>query len=79
MVLWSLRRGEEAIVSDLSPELCPEHRRRFIELGFREGERVHCLQTTPFGGPKVFGVVDTVYSVDFEDARHVRVRPVSPF
>ncbi len=48
---------------------------RLMELGFHPGERVSCLQAPAMGAPRVYRVANTVYSLDDDVARHVRVRP----
>jgi Fe2+ transport system protein FeoA len=71
--LWSLQENQEALVKAFCPALPFPHRERFIELGFREGEAVKCVKSTPFGAPRVFEVCDTVFSVSKEDAKRIFV------
>ena len=69
--LWNLRENEEALVKDFCPTLLSEHRNRFIELGFREGEYVKCIKTPPFGAPHVYVVSNAVFSISKEDAKKI--------
>jgi Fe2+ transport system protein FeoA len=69
--LWNLRENQEALVKDFCPSLLTQHRNRFIELGFREGESVKCIKTPPFGAPHVFEVSNTVFSISREDASKI--------
>ena len=73
--LWSLAKGECAAIDGFDDELIEAYRVRLMELGFHPGERVSCLQAPAMGAPRVYRVANTVYSLDDDVARHVRVRP----
>lgn len=47
--------------------------RRLGELGFREGARVRFLRRAPFGGPHVYEVCGSVFSVEARLVSHIDV------
>lgn len=61
--LWDMKENEKAFIGPLSVSIKPEHALRLKELGFMAGEEVRCVQKTPFGGPKLFEVRDSVYGL----------------
>lgn len=75
--LWSLAKGQCAAIDSFEDELQEAYRVRLMELGFHPGERVSCLQAPALGAPRVYRVANTVYSLDDDIARFVRVRPES--
>lgn len=76
MVLWSLPRGLSAKVRELGNSLPSQYRVRLSELGFREGEIVQCLRWTPFGGPRIYQVGDSVFSLASDVATFVEIEDV---
>lgn len=74
--LWSLAQGQCAAIDSFDEALREAYRVRLMELGFHPGEQVSCLRTPVFGAPRVYRVANTVFSLDDDVARHVRVRPV---
>ena len=75
MNLLHLAEKAEARISGFKPGLREDFRQRLRELGFREGEFVRCLRRIPFGGPRVFMVGGTIFSLESEVARHVLLEP----
>lgn len=73
--LWTLSKGEGGAIEGFDEALRYEYRIRLMELGFHPGEYVSCLQAPALGAPRVFRVANTVFSLDDEVARHVRIRP----
>jgi Fe2+ transport system protein FeoA len=63
-------------IEGLHEDLREDFQKRLRELGFREGAFVRCLRVrvTPFGGPRVFQVEGSVFSLESSLARHVLVR-----
>jgi Fe2+ transport system protein FeoA len=72
--LWSLAKGQCAVLEGFDDSLREAYRIRLMELGFHAGELVSCLQAPALGAPRVYRVANTVYSLDDAIARHVRVR-----
>lgn len=72
--LWSLETGDHCEILGYDDALDEKYRVRLMEFGFHPGETVSCLQSLPFGAPKVYRVSNTVYSLDDEVAGHVQVR-----
>ena len=52
-------------------------RRRLIDLGFGEGERVFCVSESPFGDPKAYRVRGCVIALRREDAARITVQQES--
>jgi len=61
-------------VLGFSDELPVPHRKRLEELGFRPGARIKCMRNTPFGGPRIFEVSGSVFSVESSLAKHLKVK-----
>lgn len=72
--LWSLTKGQWAVLEGFDESLREAYRIRLMELGFHAGEHVSCLQAPALGAPRVYRVANTVFSLDDDIARHVRVR-----
>jgi Fe2+ transport system protein FeoA len=72
--LWTLARGEAAIIESYDDALPEIYRNRLMELGFHPGERVSCLQAPALGAPRVYRVSNSTFSLDDEIARHLQVR-----
>lgn len=47
---------------------------RLQDLGFAKGEVVLCERETPFAGPKVYRVQNSLYALEKELAEHVLVK-----
>lgn len=61
--LWHLKENASSIIISLGETLPKEHSIRLEELGIRKSAKVKCLRKTPFGGPSVFLIGDSVYSL----------------
>ena len=72
--LWSLSRGEAAVIEDFDDALPEAYRNRLMEMGFHPGETVSCLQAPALGAPRVYRVSNSTFSLDDEIARHLRIR-----
>ncbi len=72
--LWKLAEKESAKINSFEAKL-PQHlRERLMTFGLTEGETVCCLKRTPWGGPRVYQISDSVFSLDSELAEMVLVR-----
>lgn len=69
--LWQLDENSEAELESFCSSLSAMHVQRFVELGFRCGETVKCVQRTPLGAPRIFEVSSAVFSVSKEDASRI--------
>lgn len=74
MDLLQLPEDAEGQISGFQQELREDFCQRLRELGFREGESVRCIRRIPFGGPRVFMVGGTIFSVESTVARHVLLK-----
>lgn len=68
MSLIDLPILQEGRIVSFGSSLQQGFKHRLRELGFREGVLVRCLRKTPFGGPKVFEVGGSVFSIEYEVA-----------
>lgn len=74
MTLWDLKQGQHARITGIAAEMEEVFQRRLEDLGFRAGETVMCSKKIPFGGPRVFRVGDSVFSVERSMALAVNIR-----
>jgi ferrous iron transport protein A len=74
MNLLELPVAVEKTIETLTDELREDFKTRLREIGFREGALVQCLRKTPFGGPGVYLVSGSVFSLDSALACHIRVQ-----
>lgn len=73
--LWTLVKGQCAVIRGFASALPDTYRQRLTEMGFHGGERVTCLLRPAFGAPRVYRVSNTVYSLDEDIAAHILMRP----
>jgi len=73
-VLWDLNQGENCIVSDFGDELEEHYSVRLMELGFHPGKAVSCELSPNLGAPKLYRVNNTIYSLDDQIARLVKIQ-----
>jgi ferrous iron transport protein A len=71
--LLDLKVRQEARIVRFEETLQPEFCHRLQELGFCEGMLVRCVRETPFGGPKIFEVSGSIFSIEHDVARKVHV------
>jgi Fe2+ transport system protein FeoA len=71
MTLWNLHQGRSGVVSHLTSELSEALGTRLTDLGFRAGQRVHCIHRPGFGAPRVYRVNGSTYSLDNQLAEQV--------
>ncbi|NQZ00111.1 MAG: ferrous iron transport protein A [Bdellovibrionales bacterium] len=73
MNLWDLKQHQSGTMKAFSEEMPEAYRHRLQEFGFQKGELVTCLRQTPFSGPKVYQVGDSVVSLTQDLASVVAV------
>lgn len=71
--LWRLNVGEQAVVAQISQDVDVSLRQRLEDVGFRQGRPVSCVQVMPFGGPKVFCVGPSRFSLEDSVAEKIEV------
>jgi Fe2+ transport system protein FeoA len=76
--LWNLKVNQMAVVSGFSSSLTEAFQGRLSALGFRSGQKVFCLGETPFGGPRIFQIGDSVFSLACDLARGIVVDKLEP-
>jgi Fe2+ transport system protein FeoA len=65
---------ECCVVVGFSEDLPSEQRQRLEELGFCPGALLKCMKNTPFGGPRIFEVGGSVFSIESSLAKHLKVK-----
>lgn len=63
MTLWKLQPSTSAVIKGIDLSIPLEHQNRLKILGFSEGSTVACLRKTPFNGPRLFQINQSVYSL----------------
>jgi len=76
--LSSLRVGEEAIVSHISPACRGRERRRFLDLGILPGTRISAEFRSPSGDPVAYRIRGALIALRHEQARLVKVSSLIP-
>ena len=76
MTLREARLGQSVRVAGLRPGLGDSEQRRLGELGFCEGARVRFLCRAPLGGPFVYEVSGSVFSLESRLVGHIAVAPL---
>lgn len=76
MNLKELRKGQKAQIVGFEESLGLNYRTRLQDLGFSLNEVVCCQKNIPFGGPSVYMVNQTVFSLEAEVAQKVLVKKV---
>ena len=75
--LWDLNQGDNCVVSNFGDELEEHYGVRLMELGFHPGEVVSCELSPSLGAPKLYRVNNTIYSLDDQIARLVKIKKSS--
>ena len=73
MSIWNLKSNQTAVVKQIDPALSPAFRDRLEHLGFNAGEEILCMRCTPFNGPRVFRVGDSIFSLAQDIASAVEI------
>ncbi len=74
MNLWELPEHACGVIQSYDSNLPNSSLQRLRDLGFAEGEGVECIQRLPLGGPRVYRMGDSVFSLDRDIAIAVKVR-----
>ncbi|MEG0229212.1 MAG: FeoA family protein [Oscillospiraceae bacterium] len=69
--LWSLRKGEVAIINKLNAN--GDIRRRLQDLGFIEGNKAVCVLKSPFGEPVAFFVKGAIIALRKEELENILI------
>ncbi|MAF92559.1 MAG: iron transporter FeoA [Bdellovibrionaceae bacterium] len=71
MNLWSLNENENGMIGSFCESMDKKYQLRLRELGFDDSMPVRCLKTSPFGGPRVYQIGDSVFSLTQDIASSV--------
>lgn len=71
MTLWDLKPNNKAIILGYDKELETSVCQRLIDLGFVIGSKVECVRKTPFSGPQVFFINETLFAFEKQIANCV--------
>lgn len=64
MKLWDLKKNQSALISSLSNDIEDKLVARLIEMGFEQGQEVHCVRRSPFKGPVVVSLGGTILALE---------------
>lgn len=70
--LWDLQPNEEGTILDI--DLSSSEAERLKSYGFNQGQNAKYLYKTSMGGPRVYLLEDTVYSLSYEMASQVQIK-----
>lgn len=73
MNLWNLNENESAEISSFGETMDIKYQTRLRELGFESSTPISCLKTSPFGGPRVYQIGDSVFSLTKDLASNVLI------
>lgn len=76
MTLREARLGQSVRVAGLRAGLGASEQRRLGELGFCDGARVRFVCRAPLGGPYVYEVSGSVFSLEPRLVSHIEVAPL---
>jgi Fe2+ transport system protein FeoA len=71
--LWNLSVNATAIIDAISETLDSKYRQRLADLGIVPGEEIFCVRNTPFGGPKIYQLRESLFSFDREISENITV------
>lgn len=71
--LWQLSVAGRAVVSCISNDLPKAYQTRIQDFGFLPGQPVECLRHTPFNGPRLFQLGDSILSLDQATAEGILI------
>jgi ferrous iron transport protein A len=74
--LWDLTPNQQALVKSIGLDCSELFKGRLGDLGFYPGERIICIRRTPFGGPRIYQVGASVFSLAEDIATAVLVDEV---
>jgi Fe2+ transport system protein FeoA len=63
-------------INNFSDSLSVKFQHRLREIGFVEGEMISCIRKTPFGGPGIFKVGGSIFSLGSEIAEFIMICPL---
>jgi ferrous iron transport protein A len=73
MTIWDLPKRGKGQITGVKSDISESFSQRLAEMGFAEGQVVHCMKRTAFKGPLVVQVQDCVYSVDKTLAEQIQI------
>lgn len=75
--LWNLKVNGAARIQKISDTLDEKYRQRLADLGIIVGEEIQCMRKTPFGGPRVFQIQQTLFSFDREISESIFIEALN--
>ncbi len=71
MTLWELKSNQKAFIQDIDSN-CSNYE-RLISYGFNKHQSVQFLYKMALGGPRVYQIGDTVYSLSHSIAKNIMI------
>lgn len=72
MSLWNLCAGTGGVVNEIE-ECSQDVLERLKEIGITVGSTITCVRDIPFGGPKLYCLSDSVFSLEKELAQKINI------
>lgn len=72
-ILWELKEKSQAVIDGLGEKIPLNFQLRLGELGLLESGPITCLKRTPFNGPNLYQVGDSVISLAREVAENIYI------
>ncbi|RLA63778.1 MAG: ferrous iron transport protein A [Epsilonproteobacteria bacterium] len=72
-ILWELKEKSHAIIEGLGEKIPKDFQLRLGELGLLKSGSITCLKKTPFNGPTLYQVGDSVISLAQEVAENIYI------
>jgi len=76
--LWDLKEKNHAVIKELDMAMIPNQHQRLKELGIRHGETIVCLKIPPFGGPRVYQICGSLFSIAKDVAFQISIEDEEP-
>ena len=77
MKLWNLKEKQKAQILSFSSEMDGQYLSRIRELGFSETALIECIKRIPFGGPRVYQIGDSVFSITEDIAGKIEIEGIA--
>lgn len=71
--LWDLSPEQSATIEQFTKSISAPYLQRLLAFGFLRGNKIECLRWTPFNGPRVFQVGDSIVTLDSQVGKYIKV------
>lgn len=74
--LWELKKLSSGKILSLCETAAPNECVRLHELGLITGQEITCLKASPFKGPRIYKVSDSIFSLAQEVANKIMIEEI---